>query len=545
LIGFFKKLKGGDLFETLGHARNYFLADLSNKAIGFISIPILTRILTEEEYGLLAVFSAYAGILTIILSFNLTTSVERYYFEEKDDFKEFLGGTFLVVNAIFIACAAVYLFLYRPLTDLMALPTLLPLLLLVLCYSSIISQIYDHLLIAQKRSRERAIIVVFKGYAGFFLGLALALYLATDKYMGFIWGLLIISGLMSTYFLINIIRSSNLVIKKNHVVYMAGFSIPLIPFALAGIINAQFDRIMIHGMVSTAKAGLYSLGYNIGMLLMIAILAVTMAMRPDFYRFMKNGEYKRIDDLTAKLFGVVTVVSLGLIFFATELVIILADSDFKEALDVVPLVVLGYLFYGMFLIYARYLNYIKKTYLISITVVFTAAINVVLNYLLIPPYGYMVAAYTTIVSYFLMFILIWLVAKMVVKEPLTPVWAVWKPTMLMFGFVAMAYSFIHIDTLTPISEDLILFFFVKLALLGAYIYIVLKGQIRAVMGMLFRAGGDSGGVGGTSISGDDGSIDSVSGENGKHDDEKKKGSSDQKGPLVHEKKRINRLRKKR
>ena len=76
------KIKNSDIYDTLKHAKNYFSADVATKAIGFISIPIFTRLFTQEDYGIVAVFSSYVGIMTVILSLNSYTAVSRYYYEK-------------------------------------------------------------------------------------------------------------------------------------------------------------------------------------------------------------------------------------------------------------------------------------------------------------------------------------------------------------------------------------------------------------------------------------------------------------------------------
>ena len=79
---FIAKLKKSDIYINLSHAKNYFSADMATKAIGFISIPIFTRLLTQSEYGISSVFLSYVSIFTILFSLNCTAAVSRYYFEK-------------------------------------------------------------------------------------------------------------------------------------------------------------------------------------------------------------------------------------------------------------------------------------------------------------------------------------------------------------------------------------------------------------------------------------------------------------------------------
>ncbi len=70
-----------------------------------------------------------------------------------------------------------------------------------------------------------------------------------------------------------------------HIKYIANYSIPSISYNLSGIILAQFDRIMISNIESTATAGLYSSVHNIEMLLLMANNSMMNALISDLLNF--------------------------------------------------------------------------------------------------------------------------------------------------------------------------------------------------------------------------------------------------------------------
>lgn len=76
--------------------------------------------------------------------------------------------------------------------------------------------------------------------------------------------------------------------KIKYIKHIANYSIPSIPHNLSGIILAQFDRITINNIESTASAGLYSLRYNIGKLLLMVNNSMMTALIPDFVKFLDN-----------------------------------------------------------------------------------------------------------------------------------------------------------------------------------------------------------------------------------------------------------------
>jgi len=91
------QLIGIENLEFISHSKNYLSAEIFTKALAFISVPIFTRLLLPNEYGILAIFSSIISIFTILLGFNIRGAVARYYYEKSNDFAEFLGSNLLFI----------------------------------------------------------------------------------------------------------------------------------------------------------------------------------------------------------------------------------------------------------------------------------------------------------------------------------------------------------------------------------------------------------------------------------------------------------------
>lgn len=473
------KLKNTDIFEALKHSKNYFSANIATQALGFISIPIFTRLFTQEDYGIIALFTSYVGIMTIVLSLSSYTAVGRYYYEKTDDFGEFIGTNIIFTGLILSVTIFIYILFYQQIINLMKLPNLLPIFLIFVCLFEIIKSIYLQILIPQKKSKEYVIINVINGYLDFAIAVLFVYLLKENRYLGKIWANILVGFVFTIYFIARLSKYSKLSFKIEYIKYIVSYSFPLIPYFLSGIILAQFDRIMINNIIDAKSTGLYSLGYNIGMLLLIIIGAMQKARDPFIYRYLDNNKYDSLDSLMVKTFSIVLICALGLILFAKEVIIILADKKFYEGLCVIPFVVIGYIFYEMSSLVGIFIRYTKKTILQSITVLFAGALNIILNKIFIPKYGYIAAAYTTTISYFIMFLLTFIVVKYFLKKRVTPpLWLLWKPTLIMFGFIAAAYS------LGGLGLNTILFICIKIIFLGIFSIIVLHKEIKSVFTLL-------------------------------------------------------------
>ena len=106
--------------------------------------------------------------------------------------------------------------------------------------------------------------------------------------------------------------------------------------------------------------------------------------------------------------------AISLILFAQEIVQLLSTKEYVKALPIVPVIIISYVFLYLYTLFANYSFYYKKTGYISLATLVTL-VNIVLNYLLIPRFGYIIAAYTTLFSYILLFVFHYTVIRFILK----------------------------------------------------------------------------------------------------------------------------------
>ena len=134
-----------------------------------------------------------------------------------------------------------------------------------------------------------------------------------------------------------------------------------------------------------------------------------------------------------------------LLLFAEEIGLVLGPNEYAEAMSVVPAVVLGYVFYSFFSIYNRNFDFSKKTYISTSVMVLSVMFNIVANYLLIPKFGYMAAAYTTLGSYFLLFLLSWFASNYILKIHSIAVWGLVKPLLKLLPVLVLSFIVKQLD----------------------------------------------------------------------------------------------------
>ena len=187
--------------------------------------------------------------------------------------------------------------------------------------------------------------------------------------------------------------------------YALKYSLPLIPEALSIQIMNQADKIMIQFLVGYEYTGIFALGTTISFIIWIVEDSVWNAFLPWMYEKISRDEENDIEKPWTVLMHGFGIMSWFLVALAPEIVAILGSKEYHMAVFLVTPMVTGTLLRFYCYIYTAIQNYHKKTTYVAVGTIVTMIINVILNYVCIIKFGYMAAAYTTAISYFILLIL--------------------------------------------------------------------------------------------------------------------------------------------
>ena len=155
-----KHIIGKENIEFISHSKNYLSAEIFTKALAFISVPIFTRLLLPNEYGILAIFSSITSIFAILLGFNIRGAIARYYYEKSNDFAEFLGSNLLFILFFnFFAISLLYIFKDSIANFFVIIPYLFLIAILISAFT-IPSNMYLSYLQASKQSKKFSLISI-------------------------------------------------------------------------------------------------------------------------------------------------------------------------------------------------------------------------------------------------------------------------------------------------------------------------------------------------------------------------------------------------
>ena len=182
--------------------------------------------------------------------------------------------------------------------------------------------------------------------------------------------------------------------------YAFGMNGVLIVYYLSQVIFNQSDRIMISHMLGMDQAALYSVAYNIAIILTFVVDAINNSYVPWLYGKIKEDKQQENKKISILLSILIAFLLLGIIALAPELIYVIAGKEYIEAKWVVAPIAMSLLlvFYSQQFINIEF--YYEKKYLLVVAAIFAAVLNIGLNFWLIPIYGYVAAGYTTLISYF-------------------------------------------------------------------------------------------------------------------------------------------------
>jgi O-antigen/teichoic acid export membrane protein len=392
--------------------------------IGFLLIPVYTRYLTTTDYGIVAVAGSIGSIIEILLGMGLTVAVVRQYYDYVDSqegVSEYIGTVFLFSLLVsFLTICALTIFGGSLFDALRSKVLFRPYILLTL-WTALFGTT-GNIILSLYRAREQAGCYIILKTGQFIVSLGMIIYLVVilrQGALGQIRGSFLAGLLFFFVCLLLTLREGGLRFSMPKLKNALKLGLPILPHLLSGWVLAVLDRLLLERMTSLSEVGLYNLGYRIGMVMSLIVSAINYAWTPIFYDIAKNARDAR--SILSRMFTVYMVVIstlvVGIILFSREVILIMAAEPFHRAYIVAPVVALGYFFQGLYFMSVTPIFYEKKTYVMPLLTGIAAAANIGFNMLWIPKFGIMGAAYATLVSFGLLFLLTHYVAQRYYRLP--------------------------------------------------------------------------------------------------------------------------------
>jgi len=397
----------------------YSIGNLSSKLLGLILIPLYTDKLSVSEYGILGMLEITAQVFTAVFGMSLFNAFFRWYWDK--DYQKKQKSMYFTILVFVLALSLLLNILFWPLHGrfsnlLLGSADYGYLIMLILLISLLDAPaLVTNTLV---RLKEKPVFYTILHIAKILTNLVFTVYFIAYKgkkvegiYEAQLIGNAVYYLVVSRFILKNIEFRFERVMLKG----MLKFSYPLLFTSLAGIILTISDRYVLRFISDLAFVGIYSLGFKIANTLRaFVITSVNLAIQPMIYKMIDQPDNKRFYSKIMTYFSYgLMICALGLSLFGRELIKFLSKTnpDYWEAFAIVPIISLAIFFSMLRDVSLTGINISKKTVVNARSIIFVAALNIGLNILLIPSFGYMGAAIATLISQILYFLFIYYFAQ--------------------------------------------------------------------------------------------------------------------------------------
>lgn len=407
---------GKGVASLVGSTFTYGIASVLQKGLIFLLLPIYTRYFAPAEYGVIALVTLLMTGITGFFNLGTGNSMGILFFQSQpEDRGSLVWSTFLllIINSS-ILCGLTFFFsqtISLALFDKEGLGNFIKIAVVTLFFTTVTDPFYSYLRMVRKEKTY-----VFLTTIDCVLSILLSILMIVFLKMG-IKGFFIaalVSKILSALVIYIVVGT------KLKFSFRASYFKPLVRIGLPSIFGVfafmlidLIDRKFISYFLGDQAVGIYSLGYNLGMVMLIVVNAFNTSWAPFFMSFVNRvSETREIFGKVLKYYLIVfCFLSIFFFGFARVIIEIIATQQYAPAYLLIGIIAASYIFKGCYVIFLPGIYFSYKTYVQSIVEWVAAIINICLNFVLIQHFGMMGAAIATFVSYLALPVITYLVGR--------------------------------------------------------------------------------------------------------------------------------------
>lgn len=382
----------------------FMICSVLQKGMSLITTPIFTRVMTTEQFGQFTMYTSWSAIVAIFITLNLQAgsfnTAQVKFGDDRNTYTSSIQGLVTIVALIGIGLFVAFGPTFEKLLK-------MPFTILLVMLVHIWGQFSINLWLSNRRFdyKYKSMIVLTLTSTVLVQVISLICVLSfTDRGTVRILSLAAVEVMLGIgIFIYNLLKGKKFFVGK-YWKFALGFNLPLIPYYLSQLVFSTSDRIMIDSMVGKDKAGIYGLAHNIAFLITFVVSAIRNAYTPNFFQKIKSNDSESLKKSNLQIMLLLAAMLLLFVFVAPELLLIMGGRAYYEAVWVIPPLIAGLLFEFFTDFSCNVLFFHEKKWILVISTISCAIVNVVLNYIGIQMFGYIATAYATLICY----ILFWL-----------------------------------------------------------------------------------------------------------------------------------------
>ncbi|MCK4287726.1 MAG: polysaccharide biosynthesis C-terminal domain-containing protein [Bacteroidales bacterium] len=425
------------LKKLAGQTVIYGLPSIIGRMLGYLLVPIYTRVFDQGEYGTVTLFYSFVAVIFIILTYGMETAFFRFSELEKNK-KNVFNTVFislLITTSIFLVFTIIY---SQDIANWIKYPGQKNYVIWFLIILSLdtLACIPFAKLRAQNKAKRFATIKIINIITNICLNLFFILlcpYILKNYHSGIIFKFINVVfnpdlNLIAYVFISNLLASALTLILLLPDIFVLRFrfninlwkrliyyAFPLLFAGLAGVMNETGGRILIRYLlpedIAEQQLGIYAACFKIAIFMALFIQAFRYAAEPFFFSYAKEKDSKKIyADLMTYFVLVASFIFLAIMMYI-DIVIHFIGEEFREGASVIPILLLAYLFLGIFYNLSIWYKLTNNTKFGAFLAIFGAVVTISLNIYWIPRLGYIGSAWATFLCYGSMMVLSFLLSK--------------------------------------------------------------------------------------------------------------------------------------
>ena len=404
----------------------YTGCDAINKSVPFLILPVLSYHLSTAEYGVIANFNILISIFTIFITIGIDGAISvNYYRLPPKELETFIFNAIIVILTITGLLLLLPICFYRQIFFLTKIPFAIQVDAIIISFGATLTAIN----LCLWRLEEKPFLFGIYEISQTTINIGISLTLVVIYGMGWVGrvdGMLIAAssfGLVSLFLLYK--RGFlKININKSYLREIILFGLPLIPHAMSFWIRSAVDRILITKFIGESATGLYATGFQFGILISFLTLSFNNAFSPYIFKKLSEGDSvmlnlnkKHLVKVTYICGGLLLVFCVVFTIFSNLILTYFFSSTYYNAKQFVFWAILSQTFQGLYLLFVNYIFFAKKTKLLAFITFGSAILQVILSLYLVPNYGAIGAAYSTVIVSFINFVAVALYSIKVYSMP--------------------------------------------------------------------------------------------------------------------------------
>ena len=382
----------------------YGSGDVAIQALNFLLLPLYVQYLTKADYGVLALLASVEATVKLFFRWGVDGAFMRFWYDCEDDrarqrlastlFFFLLGANGILLLLSLVASPFLSTRLLQSEGNTLALQ-----LVLLNTFAIGFTFIPFHVLRIQGRAREFSGLTLARSASTLVLRLILVVGAGLGV-MGVVVADIIVTAVLLVVMLRWFVPLLRPMFSRDALRQSLAFGLPRIPHGFAMQVMAVGDRFVMARYLSVQDIGVYSMGVSFGLIEKIVLGAFEYAWAPFYYATAREPDAGRVFS-TVATYGIATLALMtsGLSAIAADLLDVVTHGQYVAAAGVVTWTAIGVFFYGVYLLTSIGLNITSRTAYYPLTTAVGAALNIGLNFALIPRFGIIGAAWANGAAY--------------------------------------------------------------------------------------------------------------------------------------------------